>query len=206
MATFNEALAALEQHLTIAPGLLVEYAAELDVKGGREGGNESATAYTRDAQLLYAMVRLLLPEKILESGTNFGGSANHLLAALAKNGMGKLVTIDTTPDSGDFIFDEYLGQVDVLIEDICEYVQRPEATAFDFIYEDASHEVHTVRAVYEALPTLAPNGCFVISHDTATGVEEAILTGIKDAGHGPVYDFRHDDGTCGFVLYEYKGV
>lgn len=179
----------------------------LDAPSAEPGRNPYAIPYSADGKFLYALVRALKPQRVLESGTSEGGSANHLLMALERNGFGSLVTVDIRPDSGLHIFSEYLDRVEIVHEDITFYVQRPDATGFDFIHEDAAHSAHTVHAVYGALSHLMPDGGVIVSHDTAFGVGQDIMRGIRNAGfrEPPCYLWE-DESPCGFSVMKYEGL
>ena len=51
----------------------------------------------RAARLMYELVRELAPEQVLELGTNLGISSAYQAAALARNGRGRLVTLEASP-------------------------------------------------------------------------------------------------------------
>lgn len=208
MMTFATVLNAIARQLDLDPAALIAYAAEDPHIGSQPdhiGTDPTLIPWEDDGRLLYALVRALKPQHVLESGCNRGGSANHLAAALLMNGAGQLTTVDVNPSAGDAIESIYAHIVEVIHTDICEYVQWPTATGFDFIHEDASHEVHTVRCVYDHLPTLAPMGAVVLSHDVNTGVGEAIRTGMHDAGYDAVPEYHHDRGPLGFSVLRYGG-
>ena len=76
----------IEQHLDAA---VAEYCELLPSNAPGPGGiNPAAGA------LLYALVRGLRPDVIVETGTASGVSTTYLLAALARNGTGRLVSVD----------------------------------------------------------------------------------------------------------------
>ena len=52
------------------------------------------SVYPAEGAFLYALVRLLRPERIVETGTASGFSTTYLLAALNRNEAGRLVSID----------------------------------------------------------------------------------------------------------------
>jgi predicted O-methyltransferase YrrM len=59
--------------------------------------------YPGEGALLYSLVRALRPETIVETGTANGFSTSYLLAALQRNGAGRLISIDlpfTIDDAG----------------------------------------------------------------------------------------------------------
>ena len=59
----------------------------------REGGRPSYAQFRAPFEL-YAMVRLLRPEHVVETGVSSGVSSAHFLSALARNGRGTLHSID----------------------------------------------------------------------------------------------------------------
>lgn len=52
-------------------------------------------------EFLWALVRLIKPEKILECGTGYGISAAYMALALRQNGRGELTTVEMMPDPYD---------------------------------------------------------------------------------------------------------
>jgi predicted O-methyltransferase YrrM len=54
----------------------------------------SGTVSTANGAVLYALVRSLRPERVIETGTANGVSTTFLLAGLDRNGAGRLVSID----------------------------------------------------------------------------------------------------------------
>lgn len=205
--TFDEALQILADELGLHKPVLKRFANEWDGSLHPKQTGEHPNVHLTDRKILYALIRATKPERVLESGTNDGEGANVILAALKKNkNGGELVTVDIADHGGRHIAPEY-ENVEVVRQDIVEFVaQFPTAnrTPFDFIYDDSSHEVHTVRVIYEHLHLLAHPECVVISHDVATGVGDAIRTGIKDAGLPPLPEVAPDD-SLGYAVYRYNG-
>jgi predicted O-methyltransferase YrrM len=199
----NEALVDMANELGLDARDLIRYAAEWDGSKHPKQTGTNPHAHLIDRKILYALVRATKPQSVLESGTNAGNGANVILAALAQNGGGELITVDVLPDAGNEIAAEY-DNCELRIQDICDFVDGYHGEGFDFIHEDASHEVHTVRVVYEYLHKLSPDGCVIISHDTGTGVGTAIRTGIKDAGFGPLNEYQ-PEGSLGYSLMRYEG-
>jgi hypothetical protein len=57
-------------------------------------GGSTGTVLLDEVPVLYALVRALRPERVVETGTANGVSTAYILAALARNGSGRLVSID----------------------------------------------------------------------------------------------------------------
>ena len=64
----------------------------------RRDSVDSADWFAFERILIYVLVRYLKPAQCLETGVYYGGNTAFLLAALARNGSGRLVSIDL-PDS-----------------------------------------------------------------------------------------------------------
>lgn len=121
-----------------------------------------------DRVYLYALVRGLRPERALEIGTRWGGSARIITAAMEDNGMGRLVGLDPAVEAfraskrsvhGRFTLVKGWSPGDI-----------PTAAGLhdgliDFAFVDALHTHHSCKADLEGLlPHLAP-GAHVLLHD-----------------------------------------
>lgn len=209
---FREALPVIADYLQIDAKQLADYCDE-DTEPGKDivGEKPGYIPFTADGKLLYALVRYFKPVSILESGVDEGGSINHMAAALKKNDIlpGEQITgVDIRTDNpGGHVKKALRGYAEIISQDIKYFVERDDLRPFTFIHEDSSHEVHTVRAVYENLPKLMPHGGVIVSHDLFTGVGEAIRTGIRDSGFEgkPIY-VKYDESDCGWAIMRYDGV
>ncbi len=61
----------------------------------------------------YAIVRELKPTWVLETGTATGSATSFILAALHRNGHGRLISVDLAPKVGELTMDLTLSQQDV---------------------------------------------------------------------------------------------
>ncbi|MCI4345504.1 MAG: class I SAM-dependent methyltransferase, partial [Thermoplasmata archaeon] len=62
------------------------------------------TAFLKgEAWVLYALVRRLVPEAIVETGVANGHSSSFLLEALRRNGRGRLTSFDIDPAAGELV-------------------------------------------------------------------------------------------------------
>jgi len=141
--------------------------------------------------LLYVLVRHLRPAACLETGVYYGGNSAFMLAALHRNGTGRLVSIDL-PDSairrdadsshsrhplvGDselyettlhpgFIIPDYLKSRWHFIEgdSLAEIPKRQET--FDLYLHDSDHSMDFLSAeLAAALPRLSP-GAVIVADD-----------------------------------------
>jgi predicted O-methyltransferase YrrM len=86
-------------------GLAARLSAAEDEYRALTPGTELApgSVYPAEGALLYTLVRSLRPETVVETGTANGFSTSYLLAALHRNGAGRLISIDlpfTVDDAG----------------------------------------------------------------------------------------------------------
>jgi Methyltransferase domain len=151
---------------------------------------DSADWFAFERILLYVLVRHLRPAACLETGVYYGGNTAFLLAALHRNGAGRLVSIDL-PDStivrdgektshprhplvGDsefyqatlrpgFIVPDYLKGHWHFVEgdSLFEIPKRPEL--FDLYLHDSDHSMDFLRSeIAAALPRLSPTAAIVV--------------------------------------------
>lgn len=165
----NAALTLLADRLQVSADDLIAYADE-DQHGGR-GVGFNAYALDRDeGRLLYAVIRALKPETVLEIGVYEGASANHILGALEANENGELVSVDVHKEAGGGIPDSLKPRwtfynmdatsSDLSVNDLWRY---------DVIFEDGDHGLAAATAVYAKVKELNPR--ILITHDWAMGVE-----------------------------------
>lgn len=106
---------------------LADYAAELLADGalrstyaaaGRAGRpepslDEMVARRTGNVSVFYALVRELQPGVAVETGTASGLMTSWMLAALARNGRGRLLSIDLPPRNGELTMEMTLSDSDV---------------------------------------------------------------------------------------------
>jgi hypothetical protein len=90
-------------------------------------------------EFLWALVRLMKPDRILETGTSYGVSAAYLSSALRENRRGRLVTLDGTPayqEVAKKLCDALGNQefVEMVTVDSRDY--NPGAQVFDMLFLD----------------------------------------------------------------------
>jgi predicted O-methyltransferase YrrM len=148
------------RHIAAAAGLdaaeLIAYADE-DQVGGRDTGYRGFSIDAAEGRLLYALIRVLRPERALEIGVFDGVSSLHLLAALEANGLGTLDSYDMLPTAGAAVDDR--GRWTLHIEDAL----KAALPAADFVFEDADHGLDTSIALLTKLKALQPR--VIVSHD-----------------------------------------
>jgi hypothetical protein len=204
-STLDECLTTIARHLGISEGDLIGYAAEDTLLGGVEG-NPMGTSYAVDGHLLYALVRYCRPERILEFGTDHGGSAKHMAAACQRNGKGHVWTVDINADAGDGLRIADRRWITQVTADAALWVRAYRGEVFDFIFEDASHSEFLCHVVYNHLPVLLKPGGLILSHDVNMGVGKAILKGIRKGGV-PMDEVIYaipEPSPLGFSIYQYQ--
>ena len=131
----------------------------------------------------YALVRLLQPEVVVETGIDKGLGSCVLASALLRNGHGHLYAIDTSPQAGWMVAGAYselvtvihddavaaigsLGQpVDLLVHDV-HHTQEQEAQEYDAVLERSPRAVllNDNAHSYDVLPSLCEQRGFRYHH------------------------------------------
>lgn len=114
------------------------------------------------AFLMYALVRLLRPSVVLETGVANGHSSALILNALRKNGCGELHSIDVSNDVGDLIVDKRRWRLHIL--DLSSLKKSfaaivTELPVIDLMVHDSDHSYQWMRHELETvLPKMSPRG------------------------------------------------
>lgn len=156
------ALAKLAAVLKVPVTDLITYAAE-DAHGGVDTGWPGGSIFRAEGQFLYAAVRALRPQHIVEIGTAAGCSTTHLLAALNANGMGMLHSFDILASAGYAIpdtvsRDRWRFQATDAVEAL-----RVAPIRCEMVFEDGLHLLDFTRDALRAA-TADLHG-LVVSHD-----------------------------------------
>lgn len=187
-------------HLDASVDKLIDFAIE-DQIGGFDFDPtirkwESGSLWAVEGQFLYALVRAMRPDNVLEIGTWRGASATHILAAMHKNQHGTLTSVDVL-ESGQLIPDDLRYRWNFVQGDGAEYV-RTMVMKPDIIFEDALHDPLGTTAIFEAIKAHgAPR--LLLSHDA-----EHYIVGqdVRDAFvrvFGSVNTILIDPANCGFA-------
>jgi hypothetical protein len=163
MTSLADALTLIGQAAGLNPADLIAYAAE-DTIGGRDRNGQgwwpAMSVHEAEGKVLYALVRALKPETLVEVGVASGGTTTHLLTALAANGSGHLHSYDIEPASGVKV-PEHLRDRWTFAADDALTAPLPERA--DFVFEDGEHTYEFTRNILTRLKTLSPR--ILISHD-----------------------------------------
>ena len=101
----------------------------------------------------YALVRLLRPEHVVETGTDKGLGSCVLAAAVLRNGQGRVTTLDINPAAGAMIAGKYADVVDLRIGDSLDALAQLDAV--DLFLHDSDHSAgHEARELAAITPRL----------------------------------------------------
>lgn len=204
MTALIDTLFQLEKQLGIELDTMMPFA-EADNLGGyhpeetqRKWG--SGAVWEVEGKTLYALVRALKPQNILEIGSGTGCSTNHMAKAVQENGSGRVVTIDrgNTP----YVAHELRDLVDVRNDDAINYLALQPDNSIDFLLEDADHSIPLCQAIAELAKTKLRPGGVLMAHDAAHfSVGADVKRGYDLAG----LDFRvylTDPSDCGWLVWK----
>jgi hypothetical protein len=204
MTALIDTLFQLEKQLGIELDTLLPFA-ELDDIGGYHPDPALrkwwvGAIFEVEGKTLYALIRALQPDTVVEIGSGTGCSATHISSALRDNGHGHMTTVDrgNTPQ----IPDEYHPYVTIQPGDGINYLALQPDNSIDFLLEDADHSTELCHAIGELAKTKLKPGGVLIVHDAAHwAVGSAIKAGYDLAG----LDFRvflTEPSDCGWLVWK----
>jgi len=121
----------------------------------------------------YALVRILKPGLVVETGTDKGLGSVVLAEALMANGEGRLVTIDIEPASGMLLTSRYDEVVTRIIGD--SVASLGSLTSVDLFIHDSDHSAEHEEAEFRCVaPALSPKAVLVSDNSHATDVLEQL--------------------------------
>lgn len=99
----------------------------------------------------YAIVRILHPAVVIETGTDKGLGSAILSQALRKNGSGELYTVDVNPDSGALVESVYFeGNIKIIHGYSSKFLQSFSKKC-DFFIHDSDHSYENESLEYELI-------------------------------------------------------
>jgi predicted O-methyltransferase YrrM len=190
---------------------LKQFAAE-DTIGGfhanpQERKWEVGAIWEVEGKALYALVRALEPNYIVEFGSMNGCSTTHILSALAKNGHGILYSVDNAAYNKFDAPKDLSPYHKIFFMDYQEFLSDilPDITP-DMVFEDLLHSPVQVREIWQQAGTRLQAGGVMISHDAAHYlVGEQVTQGIRDAGVTDYSVHLIEPSDCGFALWVKPG-
>jgi predicted O-methyltransferase YrrM len=204
MTALIDTLFQLEKYLGLELDSLMPYA-EADNIGGYHPDAAQRKWWTGaiwevEGKTLYALIRALQPETVVEVGSGTGCSSTHMAAALKANGGGHVTTVDrgNTPQ----IPADLQVFVTILPGDGIDYLALLPDNSVDFILEDADHTKDMCAAIGELAKTKLKPGGVLMAHDAAHfAVGADVKAGYDLAG----LDFRvylTDPSDCGWAVWK----
>lgn len=184
---------------------LIRYASEDAIEGWTYLGYwPGGSIWKEEGRILYALVRALAPQHILECGTASGCSTTHMLSALKANCSGKLVSV-TLEGQGELVPKALRRRWTLNTGLAAQQYLDEQGGAFDFVFEDTDHTVPTTVAILSRLKAM-PSVQTVVSHDichpwTGFAMREA-WTEVFGTDYR-AYDIEPTD--CGLAIWRREG-
>jgi predicted O-methyltransferase YrrM len=163
-----------------------------------------ATGTPGERHVLYALVRALKPQHAVEIGVLWGVSTIQLLSAMRDNGSGHLTSVDINREiegkrkPGHLIPNDLRKRLTLHIGMDGKDYFSADKEPIQFLFEDASHEYDSTRAIHEASRVQLAPGALVVSHDPLSRPE--IQRAFVDIGISPVV-YRIDNSPYGLALW-----
>lgn len=121
------------------------------------------SVFADEGKIIYALIRAMKPDHLLEIGVDSGGTTTHILTALHRNERGFLTSCDIKPDVGVLIPHELRTRWALYIGDALT-LDFPKP--IDFVLEDGPHTFQWTRDMLTRLKSYAPR--VILSHDAVT--------------------------------------
>lgn len=171
--TISNVLTQIATQLNLDPQTLVDFAAEDTIGGFHADPTQRkwdvGSLWEVEGKVLYAIVRALKPEQVLEIGCFKGASSTHILTALEANGKGRLISVDIADGSGSGIPDALRQRWQFVNAETTQYISETPIRSDDvlnpeIVFEDAMHDFIGTRDILIAVrDNLSPR--IVLSHD-----------------------------------------
>jgi len=163
MTSVKSVLRSLAPQLDLDANELIAYAEEDDIGGWDfgKGDWEIGSIFGDEGQILYALIRALRPETVVEVGVAYGCSSKHILTALTKNRKGKLISVDPEPMADESRFTEAQLKRWEIIEESIFKATLPKSA--DVVFEDGTHKLDFTIPALKRLMKLSPR--ILLSHD-----------------------------------------
>lgn len=160
-----QTLTDLGTQLGVDSQALISYAAE-DTIGGFHFDMDKrkwtvGSMWEVEAQTVYALVRALRPDRVLECGVGNACTTTHILTALEANDHGELISLDPEPYSGDLPWDNSRWTFNR--QDAVAWLRAHPDDHFDMVIEDAMHDYPLVYSILALVKGRHPR--IVLSHD-----------------------------------------
>lgn len=185
-------------------GAIIEAYAAQDAHGGVDTGWPNGSLWQAEGRALYALVRALNADRVLELGTWHGCSATHIAQALVDAGRGgTLDAVDIWAGAGDRVPDTLRPAIRFHHADMVAWAldQAIAGRCYDLIYEDGEHDSESVAEIWALAERLLCPGGVIVSHDALhTGVGAVVRAAIESSGLTPVY-LQLGSSDCGLAVW-----
>jgi hypothetical protein len=180
---------------------LITYAAEDDI-GGYPERWYTGSLWECEGKVLYALVRALKPERVVEFGSWKGCSGSHLAAALVANDYGTLVCVDPYPPDIDVFAPELRARIVIDGTTAERWLASHDLKGVGLAYEDTYHARETVATIWQAVRDYAPSGAMAISHDALHDLSwREVQGGMNDAVGSDWRGYLIEPADCGLGIW-----
>lgn len=163
----DEALTQIAADFDLDAASLIAYAGEDTIGGYGSPEKEGAlhwpggSVWEGEGRVLYALIRALQPETIVEVGSLVGCSTAHMALACIRNGKGQIYAVDPYADFSRLSAD-LLTVIEPVLTDV--FTWTPPAS-IDFLFEDGAHTPGFTGSVLQHLQPSLQIGATVLCHD-----------------------------------------
>lgn len=197
MTTLNDTLRAIAAFGNLDADALIAFAAEDNYGGRGDYPNSGSMCITRaEGQILYALVRALQPMNVVEVGCYIGVSSTHILAALAGNDRGWLLSIDMERQ-GMIIPPDLMDLWTFEQGEAREHIWQ---SPTDFVFEDGDHTRDLTSTILRS--AIANGARCVVSHDAHNAsVGTEVRGGFEDIVGSDYLTVMVDDVALGLAIW-----
>jgi predicted O-methyltransferase YrrM len=155
-----------------------------------------------DCRCLYVLVRAAKPRTVVETGVLYGAVSSHILAALARNGVGTLYSIELGRDRREpphdfFVPEAVKAQWSLIMGDSRQELPTlvDRLPSIDLFHHDSLHTFDHMTWEFETVFPHLTSGGVLSSHDVAIAHS---LRGIFQQNAFPAFCTRHQVGWSTF--------
>lgn len=172
MTTLNETLTLISAQIKCDAAELIAYSNE-DTLGGYHVDPEQSRfkqggLWEVEGKILYALIRWLQPETVVEIGGWEGASSAHMALAVKANGHGRVISVDNEVGGmahGSALPSELSKYVTLVSANGEDWLPTQEDGSIGFLFEDADHSRELVeKLVRLGLRKVMPGG-LIVNHD-----------------------------------------
>lgn len=165
----HETFYLLGMQLHLDPESLIRYAAEDPIGGYHideaKRSWSPGSIWEVEGKTLYALIRALKPENVVELGSWEGCSTTHLATALSVNGSGHLTAVDIDAKAGSHFPPNLKAIRTVVTGDAIAWLAAQPDASIDFLFEDTSHTPDMCAAIATLCQTKLAPGAVLVMHD-----------------------------------------